>query len=310
MPVTVRRGNCAYTLSVDAARVHEIWQLLPKGGGKRTAWAVGVRQGVEGPTPECDGCFVLVRLRSSDRYETAFDFWHGSPDVTSITAAAGAHNDPTRSSNDTFVALPLAGAYDMEIRFESNAYTAMLASHVKLPAAKAPRASTVRHVKSWLTLHDNDACFASVPKTAIDRSTRFSNSAYWAYDAPLGKRYVPLQQPPFEVTLGSNVDNFLATHVPGGLVVVGSSRVRTMFYDIASMAGCDVSAAFKAHQSLAFRTPRGVELRFFWHDVRVDLGKDGGLSDFGHTLHPTNVVAKLGAQLDEWGICTRDEHLV
>jgi hypothetical protein len=98
------------------------------------------------------------------------------------------------------------------------------------------------------------------------------------------------------------MDALLSTKVPAGVVIIGSSRPRTYFYDVAQMAGCNVSSAHKAHGHLFFNTPRGVNLTFVWHDVARDFNPNVG--GFGKMpVKPIKVQAEVASIIDQLGLC-------
>ena len=319
----LHRGGC--TMKVQA-QAYETWRWdRDCETGAKSALGLNLTTTVEGPAPTCDGCFATLRLEAEDgTYATAFQHWTGDPRVTAYNQQRPAFAEK-RSVFHSAV-LPNVGRYDIEVEMHSIDYRGMLARGEGGHITKA-KESTVQLTTSWVNVRPQPAFRCTSGEAALGIQNK--KHADRPLEPPVGFGYwarrnesmswVDVRRPltatadlhggdegdgvPLLAALQMPDRERFLTELPGGLMVVGTSRPRTVFYDIVEMLGVEVKDAHKAHNDLSFQlgpNADGPHIVYAFHDVAEDMVP----ISFGRLDGPpTCTVQHLDSVLAEFGFC-------
>ena len=321
----LHRGAC--TMKVQA-QAYETWRWdRDCETGAKSALGLNLTTTVEGPAPTCDGCFATLRLEAEDgTYATAFQHWTGDPRVTAFNQQRPAFAEKRRVFHTAV--LPNVGRYDIEVEMHSIDYRGMLARGEGGHITKA-KEITVQLTTSWINVPPQLAFRCTSGEAALgirqnkksaDRLEPSVGFGYWARRNE-SMSWVDVRRPPTataDLHSGDEGDGvpLLAAELqmpdrerffgalPGGLMVVGTSRPRTVFYDIVEMLGVEVKDAHKAHNDLSFQlgpNADGPHIVFAFHDVAEDMVP----INFGQLDGPpTRTAQHLDSVLAKFGFCT------
>ena len=294
-------GECRMHIRVHRARLSAMYAVDGRlGAGLLIDLDVHVR----GPSPRCDGSFAHLKVWDSSNgvtYRSAFNYWGGWLNITTVDHAADAPPDQggarggggrERLKQHTIV-LPSAGPYWLEVMYDSEMYTGFLDRDEGLKLSPQVRemlqpARTV--IDPWLDIPA--ACFnkaipASSPGCDCDaRRSRMYQSwpGYWAENRtvyvpffhPRVTRWAAPQQPSDQGLEGgplvdSSILNSIMERAPGGMMIIGTSRQRTLHFDILDMIG--LGGLFKPSSdpldlALGWKgLMRGTRIGSLWLDV-------------------------------------------
>ena len=222
---------------------------------------------VSGPSPGCDGSYGQLYIRKGREYLSHIDFWRGrddihDPDSVRLQLRPGA--DPHRRQQSTDLLLPSAGNWTWELHYDYRAYVGMFdrGAAWRMQTANGLRILSLSPTKD--NFEGNNVTFsANVPEFCLKskhceealmklktpcqctEDTSPMLPGYWHIDQD---RWVPAyyQMPVFDAAATVDV-----LRCPSNVIVLGTSRQRTVFYDVVGLAGGDTSNAGKEQRSLS-----------------------------------------------------------
>ena len=245
--------------------------------GSQTAIYVDLKIEVLGPTPLCDGSFITFHvfdISHGEMYQYAWHYWNGQLNITSTAEALRAPLDPNGRSIQKRIILPKAGDYSLEVLYKQEMYTGMLdtteGANLKAPMSEAIPVMTTK--KLWLSV--NDSCFSTrQERTSLNTGCQCDEKQAAEYTMPGFWRKHRQEFVPFYYAHKWNLKEEahrvlreFQDHFHGGLLIIGGSRPRTQYFDLANMLGVPVHA-YKAHDHISHHLPGGFKLSFMWHEI-------------------------------------------
>lgn len=266
-------GACRMHIHVRRARLSA---MHTRDGGVGAGMLVDLDVQVKGPSPICDGSFAHVKVwdpSNGVEYRSAFSYWGGWLHITTVKDAATAPPDHGDGEGDGgggggggggrlrrhTIVLPAEGSYWLEVLYDSEMYTGFLDKFegMKLPLEKREMLQPARTaIDPWLDVPAsffNQTMSASSPGCDCDVKHRWlykSWPGYWAKNRTL---YVPLFHPQVNRWAAPPVGRrclddgahgpdcaaleLMIDKVPGGLMILGNSRQRTLHFDMLGMLG-------------------------------------------------------------------------
>ena len=278
--------------------------------GRQTAIYVKMKIEVLGPSPLCDGSFVTFHvfdISHGEMYQFAWHYWNGQLNITSIPEAMRAPSDPNGRSMYQQIILPKAGYYMLEVLYKQEMYSGMLdyneGTNLRAPMSEAIPVMTTK--TPWLSV--NDSCFSTIPaKTSLStgcpcdvkQDTEYTLPGFWTKHR---QEFLPFFQA-HNWNSEDEAPRFLRDFLDlfqGGLLMIGTSRLRTQYFDLANMFGIPVQA-YKAHKHIS-HLHGGFKLSFMWHEITRAFETNTGFGSLPTTAEKLKPEIKMA--IDAAGMC-------
>jgi len=241
--------------------------MLAENSGQPSCSALSIHMDfrVSGPSPGCDGSYGQLYIRKGREYLTHVDFWGGRDDIhdpEAVRLRLTEGGDPQSREQSTFLLLPSSGNWTWELHYDYRAYVGMFdrGAAWRMKTNDGHRTLSLNLTNDGL--EGNNVSFsANVPafcfkskhcEEALMKLTTPCQCkedpmlpGYWQIDQD---RWIPAYHPMpvFDVAATLRI-----LSCPSNVIVIGTSRQRTVFYDVVGIAGGDTTKAGKEHRNLS-----------------------------------------------------------